>query len=175
MTRTLIPRHRSCRRIRASAGKPGDSPRNHPVPSPSRSPHPPALPGPASLSLHMSPSSSSCSLASALPGRAPPPRCSSTSFQPQSASGPRPPCCGPSGRSMHLARGLEKPRSATAGGGSQRPISCAERPARNSFQQLPPIANICLSLVPLAQAPLQPGAVGTGGDPLTPTQAHTAH
>lgn len=41
------------------------------------------------------------------------------------------------GLSLHLAEGLEKPRSATAGNCRQRPISCAKRPGRNSFQPLP--------------------------------------
>lgn len=41
------------------------------------------------------------------------------------------------GLSLHLAEGLEKPRSATAGNCRQQPISCAKRPRRNSFLQLP--------------------------------------
>lgn len=36
------------------------------------------------------------------------------------------------------------------------------------FSSCHPVANICLSLVPLAQAPLKPGAAGTDGHPSPP-------
>lgn len=77
------------------------------------------------------------------------------------------------GLSLHLAKGLEKPRSATAGSGRQRPISCAKRPGRNSFlfRSSHPV---CFSWAPPGQAPFKPRAMGARRDARTPWDAHTA-
>lgn len=81
-----------------------------------------------------------------LPGTAPL-RCSTTASSLPQPLGPSFPLLWPRpGLSMLLAPGLEKPRSATACGHSQRPISCAKRPTRNSFQQLPPSCQHLLNI-----------------------------
>lgn len=68
------------------------------------------------------------------------------------------------GLSVQLAEGLEKPRSTTAGSGRQQPISCAKRPGRNSFPQLPP------SLL-LMGAP-RPGPIQAASDGRTQGRTH---
>lgn len=71
---------------------------------------------------------------------------------------------------MHLAQGLEKPRSATETTAANGQLAVLSGPGGILFSSCHPVANICLSLVPLTQAPCQPGAVGTRRDALTATQ-----
>lgn len=77
------------------------------------------------------------------------------------------------GPSVHLAPGLEKPRSVTAVSGSQQPISCAKRPTRNSFQRLPPSCQHLLAISAPGPGPTQAGGGHRQGPP-RPIQAHAA-